>query len=210
MSNRKIGKGMGRKPASIGAYGTQDAIWRAVRELETFTQSTLTQHVNKDMVVNDATVRSYLVRLVAGEYLKVDKVAHHTGVCKKSTYTLVKDTGIETPRLRKDGTLVTQGLGREQMWRTIKILRDFDWKELALAASTAQCQVSEGAAKEYAIILEKAGYLVVSRQGKGSIRTRYRLLPSKYSGPRPPQIQRVKQLFDPNLNRVVWRRGGGE
>lgn len=208
MSARKPAKGMGRKPVSIGTYGTQDAIWRGIRERKTFTQADLTHHVNQDVPVNDTTVRSYLVRLVAGGYLKIDKTPHHTGVCEQATYTLLKDTGIETPRLRKNGERVTQGRGREQMWRSMKMLKDFDWQQLALAASTEACVVSGASAKEYASMLQQAGYLVLVRPGKGSIRARYRLLPSKYTGPRPPQVQRVKQLFDPNLNKVVWRRGG--
>jgi predicted ArsR family transcriptional regulator len=199
-------KKRGRKPASIGAYGTQDAIWRAIRELGKFTRDDLTHYINKEMAVNDMTVKSYLERLSNAGYLSVEK-SEPEGARSIAHYTLERDTGLETPRLRKDGSKVTQGLGREQMWRTMKMLREFNRKELALAASTEQCRVSEASANEYLSMLNQAGYLIISRPSKPGTCARYRFLPSKYTGPRPPQIQRVKQLFDPNLNKVVWRRG---
>ena len=178
------GRRRGRKPVHIGAYGTQDAIWRGVRELKTFTKDDLIIHISRDLKVCDATVDSYLTRLVRGGYLQVEKVPKHRGVCKLSRFTLIRDTGVETPRLSKAGAPVTQGRGRENLWRTMKILREFDFQELAAAASTEETSITPATA----------------------IRHRYKLLPSKYTGPRPPQIQRVKQLYDPNVDKVVWPR----
>jgi len=212
VATKQPAKGMGRKPVSIGQYGTQDAIWRAIRELLTFTQAQLVSYVNNKVEVNDHTVNSYLERLLNAGYLSVEKLPKHRGVCVESTYTLIKNTGVETPRLRKDGSKVTQGLGRECMWRSMKTLGEFDWLELVSVINADGYLVSEASAKEYCKILAQAKYLVVVRQGRGSIRSRYRLLPSKWTGPKPPQIQRTKSLFDANLNKVVWQRGpqGGD
>lgn len=203
------GKGMGRKPANIGQYGTQDAIWRAVREMVTFTPSQLVSKINKRLEVNDHTVKSYIERLLNANYLSVEKGAN---ICLESTYTLIKNTGTETPRLRKDGSKVTQGVGRECMWRSMKTLGEFCWLELVSVINADGYLVSEASAKEYCKVLAQAKYLIVVRQGRGSIRSRYRLLPSKWTGPKPPQIQRTKSLFDANLNKVVWQRGpqGGD
>jgi hypothetical protein len=209
---KRPARGMGRKPVNIGHYGTQDAIWRAIRELEAFTCEQLICHVSKDVAVNDHTVKSYLDRLVNADYLSIKKVPKHRGVCVEATYTLIKNTGVETPRLRKDGGKVTQGIGRECMWRSMKTLGEFDWLELVSVINADGYLVSEASAKEYCKVLALAKYLVVVRQGRGTIRSRYRLLPSKWTGPRPPQIQRTKSLFDANLNKVVWQRGprGGD
>jgi hypothetical protein len=34
--------------------------------------------------------------------------------------------------------------------------------------------------------------------------TRYRFLAARYSGPKPPMIQRIKAVYDPNRSEVVW------
>jgi len=209
MNTAKAAKGMGRKPATIGQYGTQDAIWQAVRELKSFTVADLIRHIDKSLTVNDYTVKSYLKRLEKGGYLQLDKTPKHRGACVEATYTLLKDTGVETPRLTKEGRPTIQGQGREQLWRSMKILGEFDFFELALAASTEACPVPQSTAKDYCKHLAKAGYLVTTRKGKGTIRARYRLLSSKNTGPRPPQVQRVKRVYDPNLNKVVWQENEG-
>jgi len=210
MTEPKAAKQRGRKPANIGHYGTQDAIWQAVRELKRFTRQDVICYVEaKGFAVNDATVNSYLKRLEKGSYLAVEKTPKHRGICQLATYTLERDTGVETPRLTKKGDPVTQGKGRENLWRSMKILREFDWRELALAASTNDHPVAPATAKQYCEILAKAGYLAVLRLGKGRKLSRYRLLDSKNTGPRPPQVQRIKQLYDPNLDKVVWSQQGG-
>lgn len=121
-------------------------------------------------------------------------------------YLLNNDTGVEAPRVRKDGTPVTQGQGRQQMWNSMSILKKFSAIELAFNASTEAHAIAPGEAKSYCAALCKAGYLV------GAANQHYRLIPSMWTGPQPPQIQRTKQIYDPNLRRVVWSRveGGAE
>lgn len=204
MSDAKPAKGKGRKPVSIGHYGTQDAIWRAVRELKSFTSADLICHINRDLTVNDGTVKSYLQRLVRGGYVTIARHGELHGARWEGTYTLERNTGVETPRLTRTGAPTVQGTGREQLWRTIKILREFDWRDLAIAASTQKCPIAEGTAKDYCKILAQAGYLAVVRASRPGTRARYKLIGSKNTGPRPPQIQKVKQLYDPNLDKVVW------
>lgn len=210
MSNTAPAKGMGRKPAHIGHYGTQDAIWKAVRELSTFTGNDLICHLDKALTVNDGTVKSYLKRLVKGGYLQAQPTDNRRGARQEYRYTLVKNTGVETPKLTRDGKPTVQGKGREQMWRAMKILRDFTYAELAMNASTPTCLVKPSTAKDYIKILFAAGYVVAVRPGKAKTPGRYKLLDSKYTGPRPPQIQKTKSLFDPNLDRVVWSNGGDQ
>lgn len=204
------GKGMGRKPASVGHYGTQDAIWQAIRALESFTLKDLICHVDRHLKVNDLTVKSYVQRLERGGYLNSTVIGQRAGCRQEHAYTLIRNTGVETPRLRQDGKPSEQGRGQEQMWRAMKILRDFDWRDLAIAAGTEEHPIAENTAKGYCVVLAAAGYLAVVRASKPGAKTRYRFVPSRNSGPRPPQVQRVKQLFDPNLNQVVWRQGGGQ
>jgi hypothetical protein len=97
------------------------------------------------------------------------------------------------------------------MWRTMKMLAAFTPSDIAIHASTDDVSVNKSDAKDYIGHLHKAGYLTVTKKAKpGCNQARYRLLPSKNTGPHSPQVQRIKQVFDPNLNKVVWREDDNE
>lgn len=183
---------------------TRDAIWAAIRE--TRGKGAAPNHpftlrdIWSETRASKDTVREYLTGLC------------RAGIVGKQTlgsYILVRDNGIEAPRVRRDGSEITQGRGRENIWRTIAILQEFTGRELALASSTAEHQVAVTEAETYCEILAKAGYLAIVVKGRPHHPARYRHLPSKFTGPKPPQVQRVKQLYDPNLKRVVWTEEAG-
>lgn len=206
MSQAVIGKAKGRKPVDMGIESSQDVIWTGVRTLGAFTQDELTIWIFNQghKAINDATVKSYLDRLRLGGYLNVEVETVSNTMCKYH-YTLLKNTGVETPRLSKKGKPVTQGRGRENLWRTMRVLNDFNFRELAAAASTEEQPVTEVASSDYVKHLCKAGYLhQISKSNKNGKLARYRLMPGRYTGPKPPQIQRTKQIYDPNLGEVVW------
>ncbi|MCK5295927.1 MAG: hypothetical protein KAJ75_03470, partial [Alphaproteobacteria bacterium] len=112
---------------------------------------------------------------------------------------LVKDVGIKAPRVTRDGKIVTQGKGTEQMWRTMRMLKAFTADELAVMASTEEIQVKPQTAKSYLKHICKAGYItVISTRPK-----RYRF--ARWTGCQPPMIQRLKTVFDPNLRQIMWQ-----
>lgn len=195
---------MGQKPIDKrNPLETREAIWAIIRRLITFTVRELYLETRCSM----EQVRDYVAGLTAAGYLEKRESAG---------YALVMDCGIEAPRVRRDGTEITQGKGREQMWLVMKVLDDFSALDLAVHASTEDVQVSEIDAKSYIHYLFKAGYLVTAYPGKpgnkagnGTL-SRYRLLPQKYTGPRPPMVQRIKQVYDQNLQKVIWRSAGGD
>ncbi len=197
-----------RKPAHLelaGGKGSRQRVWEAIRKHSgAFTSF----QIARKSGVHDETVSTYLFSLGAAGYLKGEDM---TGKPAKQwkTWTLEKDNGIEAPRVTRDGKPVTQGLGMESMWRTMRIIGDFNAAELAAHASACGINVSPASAKDYAGALRKAGYLVVvaeaTRRPGLSSTTRFRLGPGKYTGPRPPMIQRTSSLYDPNLCKVVWQ-----
>ena len=73
--------------------------------------------------------------------------------------------------------------------------------ELALAASTKVVAVKTATAADYLKFMLRAGYV---RRNAG----RYSFVRARDPGPLAPQIQRVKQVFDPNSKTVVWPKGG--
>lgn len=208
---------MSRKPVTeyIGGKGPRQRIWEAIRRLkaagnEAFTEDDIWRAVERAEVdIEMGAIRDYRRALVKAEILAEVTAPQDRRV--PGTYRLVVDEGIEAPRLRKDGSRVTQGLPQEQMWRTLRMLtHDIDAREMAAHASTPKHQVTEVAAHEYMDMLERAGYLECTRKGHGggvkARRSRYRLKPLRNTGPRPPMICRVSVVFDPNENRVVWAK----
>ena len=209
----KIGKKRGQKPialvAQAGYLKPQDAIWATVRKLKIFTQKDIDIRLNQDGVkgINSDTLRSYIKRLEKGGYVKIISSEMINNLAKRLTYELINDVGVHSPRITKDGKISLQGRGRENLWRSMKVLKTFDYVELTEAACTDEVTVKEGEAKDYVKHLFKAGYLiqVADHNPKTGTKSRYQLLKSKNTGALPPVIQRTKRVFDQNLREVVWR-----
>lgn len=193
-----------------GKYG-RAGLWAAMREMKTFTVRDLYQHTG----TGERTAWEYVKSLTKAGYLAL-RAAQQTNTGQSMhIYELVKDIGIEAPRVRRDGTEVTQGRVNEQMWRTMRILGDFSTEELAMTASTEEHPVKTDTARRYITHLTKAGYIRITRKGKGGgkntprLAARYKFIPAMYTGPKPPRVQRVRQIYDPNTKEVVWRSGKG-
>jgi len=205
---------MPRKPVSdrAGAEFTdaRAAVWAAIRKRKQFT----IEDLELDTRENNRTISTYVQSLKNGGILEM--VGHDTrgmnsqGVTKRKhmnrpgIFRLVKNVGSEAPRLQRDGTVVTQGSGTRNMWRVMKVLPSFDYRELANEASVDDVVVKLSAAKDYIHYLHKAGYLQLVRASKPGTAAQYRMIRSRFTGPKPPQIQRVKHVFDPNVGKVVW------
>lgn len=180
------------------------AFWRAICACgeATWTLSDIEKACNAAR----QTVREYIVRLEKGGYVDLVGVAPAT---RAKIWRRVK-TSAEAPRLQADGSPVVAGRGNAQLWRSMKMLGVFDVRELAISASTETTIVTPGAAADYVKHLERAGYLVVVTPAKPGHRpgtgrqARYRLVPSRNTGPKAPVIQKVKRVYDPNLRKVMW------
>lgn len=200
----------GRKPAHIelsGGKGPRQRVWEAIRKMRGAAFDLL--DVNPGDVPRE-TVRDYVLSLARAGHLET--VGERRRQHDRRRYRLVRDAGVEAPRVRRDGTPVTQGLAQEQMWRTLRRLRgDISALELAAHAGTSAAPVSPVAADDYLRNLARAGYLAITvagqGTGRGGVPTRYRLLPERNTGARAPMVCRSQALYDPNLGRVVWHDG---
>ncbi|WP_039017321.1 hypothetical protein [Halocynthiibacter namhaensis] len=172
----------------------QDGVWLVIRRLKQFTVTNITDETG----INRKTVTDYVKRLEAGKYLaKQDDFE----VTKR--FTLIRDGGVHAPRLKLDGKPVVQGTGNLNMWRTIRMVNQFNPRDLALQSSTDEVGVTEATARTYCTMLLKAGYLRVLQKAVPNKRQAiYKLI--RNTGPLPPQIQRVKQVYDPNIKEVVY------
>lgn len=182
---------------------TRDRAWAAMRELGDFT----VPQIRNETRLGIDTIREYVTGLAAAGYIEdTGETVHVRGGVHSRVYR-VRHPVRDTPRVRKDGTPVTQGRGRKQMWQTMRILGEFSARDLAVHASTEEHPVKEEEARDYAQYLDRAGYVVRVSGGDPGNPSRYRFLARQFTGPKPPQIQRVQQIYDPNLGRVVWREG---
>lgn len=197
---------MSRKPINLelsGGQSKRQRIWNLIRS---------TNEHGFDIAdvtpgdINIKSVRDYLAGLTNAGYLEcIEDDAPDKYPRKRLTYLLINDSGLEAPRVTKQGEKVTQGQGNEALWGAMQALGSFNARVLAEMAG-----VKENTVKTYCTMLQHAGYLTVDRRGKGigqgGIATQYRLLTSKVNGPRPPMITRLKAVYDPNIHKIVWQQ----
>ena len=187
----------GRRPADQPGAGRQD-MWLALKQVQgAFTVS----DIAKATKIHRTSVLRYLRALSAAGYLETTPVPNGLA----SSWRLVRDVGHHAPRVHYDGSAVTHGVVSQQIWQAMVGLKTFDYRELIQGASI---EIKEATAKDYCKRLLAAGYLRV--EVKANPHTdriaRYKLI--RPSGPKAPQIQRVRQVFDPNTGAVYAAEGG--
>ena len=188
-----VTKRTSRKPMDkLNGFDSREEMWKVIRVKKVFTVRDIHQETTLDI----SSVRDYIRGLTNAGFLSEDTTS------APATFTLIKDIGVDAPRVQKDGTLVTQGRGRINMWRVMHILQVFTAQELAVNASTPQCAVKLSSAEDYLRHLCRAGYLKRDKDG------RYTFLRHMFTGPKPPMVQRVKRVWDQNLKKVMWSDDG--
>lgn len=187
---------LGRLPADQAGAGRQE-IWLAIKAAE---GPVTVGNIAKATGVHRSPVLRYLKSLTAAGYLEF--TAAPAG--QPGSWRLVKDIGHHAPRVRFDGTKVTQGEITGQLWRAMYMLKDFSFRDLMQNASI---EISEATAKDYCKRLLAAGYLKVLRKADPHTArvAQYRLI--RHSGPKAPQVQRVRRVFDPNTGAVYMVEG---
>lgn len=110
---------------------------------------------------------------------------------------------MNAPRFGRDGKPAKIS-GQQQVWNAMRTISGgFDYRELALAASTDETLIAPSAAKTYLKHLLAAGYLNVVRPAKGNVPAVLALKQSVKNRPLAPQIMRTKYVWDPNIRSVV-------
>lgn len=202
---------MARQPIHITAAKPtgRDALWQAIRARREFTISQITA----DASCHNSSARAFVLALQAAAIVEdtgalaapvpaFNSRASQTQLRAK-IYRLANDVGEDTPRVRRDGTVSQAGRGREQLWRTLRYLRTFTARDLAIQASTEAVVIAEAEARFYCKMLTHAGYLSASG-GVEASGTVYTFVPTRNTGPLPPKIQRTKHVWDANLRKVIW------
>jgi len=205
---------MARRPARLeraGALTPRDRIWAAIRAFSHPTASGALFSPAEVMVMTALhadTVRTYIQGLAAAGYLQRHEAHRPFDQPRRefAQYRLVRDVGADGPRVTADGKPVTAGQGREGMWQSLRVLREFNADELALAASSASHVVSTEEAVNYLYHLRKAGYVAEAVPARPGTKARYRFVRSRNTGPRAPIVGRDKSVMDANTGEVAWQR----
>ncbi|MFH1028856.1 MAG: hypothetical protein V1791_12710 [Pseudomonadota bacterium] len=192
---------MGQKPVDKRSkYNTREYLWQLMLELKTFSARQLVMETRYHL----SSIKSYLKGLTAAGYLKAEKT---TGPASTWWYTIDPETApLEPPRVHADGTAVTQGQGRKNLWRTMKMQKEFTISQLIAFASTPTVKIALGEAEHYTEYLCRAGYVSLI---EGTSPRVYRFNSDRYTGPKAPMIQRVLNVYDANTGKVVWQSGQG-
>jgi len=93
------------------------------------------------------------------------------------------------------------------MWRSMKILKRFSLADLIACSCTEEHPIAVEEAKTYIQYLVRAGYLRKMTKGNADTAS-YMMI--RWTGPKAPMIQRIKQVWDQNLKVVVWPPAGGK
>jgi DNA-binding IclR family transcriptional regulator len=186
----------------VGGKSPRQHIWEAIRAINASPKELTTYAVARKSQQDDQAVRAYFRDMEkAGIVSKVRNVGR-----LDAEWTLLKDEGVEAPSITRGGKVSKYAGGAENIWRALRILGEFNAAEAAAAASVNGVTISEFGAQVYLSGLAKAGYLTRSGGTPGK-KTRFRLIPSRYTGPKHPIYQRdFNQVYDPNLDQVVWRK----
>lgn len=195
---------MAQKPIDKRSrLNTREHLWQVMLALKSFT----VKDVARETLYHASTVGDYLNCLAAAGIIQKEMTEPTRGIISVARYTIDPETApAEPPRVRADGSIVTQGMGRHNMWRTMKMMKEFTVAQLVAFASTEVVTIALLEAEYYCDYLSKAGYISAVT---GSSPRAYRFNADRYTGPKPPMIQRVLNVFDQNTGRVVWHSGKG-
>lgn len=177
----------------------RDAVWQAIRELSVppgaeFTQPDLFRRVDCGLDLIRDQLRRLVLAGIVGEVAPAVRLV-------RTRYRLLRDMGVEPPRLTAAGVLDETPTDQERMWAAMKVLPIFRVTDLQLATRVTSALT----VRAYVTRLHQAGYLAVVEPAIATKRTAsYRLLNSRNTGPRPPAIRRGKIVFDLNLGCQVW------
>jgi hypothetical protein len=182
----------------------RDAVWYHIRHLRFFSIIDLETATFDDKAtesVCNETIRTYVKALTKAKVLEISSPTQD-GFSTRQYWKLIDDKGVITPRINADGKFLPE-TAQQQIWRAIRILKKFTLDAL-IASTDKHAKITNTNAKRYVGYLNKAGYLKETKPANPNQRSTYTLIPSKNTGPKPPEVKQVKNLFDPNLNQVVW------
>lgn len=180
-----------------------DQLWKVMREVgsngRTFTVKDIEKQTRRQRFQD---VQDYVRRLEKANILEcVGKI--EAGAWKGSRQFKLAAAPRLTPSVDRSGKQVFRHRGQTQMWNAMRSLERFSKHDLALSASTEECDVKVSTAQRYIGALKTAGYFLILQESRPGHAAYYRLRPDMKTGPLPPRILRTKVVYDQNRNEIV-------
>jgi len=170
----------------------EDYLWSLMMERHDAGETFTIAEIHRLSSTTVQTVREFVERLFRGHFLEAVPGA------PVQSFRVAKPQA-ETPRVRKDGSLV-EGAGAAQcMWNAMRsaFRNGFDVIDLATFAATDDVPITLATAQVYVRTLAKAGYLIKLNK------TIWRLDPSRNTGPHAPMLLKTKLVYDPNKGDII-------
>jgi hypothetical protein len=186
---------------TAGGKVPKQHMWEAVREhQDNFTLRMIATASGQPLT----QVRAYIQAMKNAELVEL---VDSTVDAKDQRWRLVRDEGADHPRLRSNGQRSIHGLGLENLWRAMRILKKMTAAEAAEMASVNGVRVTQAYAINYFTLLVKAGYLIASDHDSKRDQT-FEFVRGMDTGPRHPVVQRTEsvQVFDANTDKVVYAK----
>lgn len=178
----------------------QQRIWEALRNMAGSSSYYL---VSRKTGIHHRTVKRYIDSLSVEGYLEVVGRIHG-----EPEFKLVRDNGVDCPRIKAGQQESFAETGQEIMWRTMRILGQFCASDLVFQAERTS-PIKLTTAQRFLKRLKRAGYFDVVCKSSPGVSEQYRLRSYMNTGPIAPIAQRDGQVFDPNLNQVTFMIGDG-
>jgi len=176
-------------------------MWEAVRENQAGFSLRIISAASGQPI---AQVKAYILAMRNAQLVEL---VDETGDVKDHRWRLVRDEGADHPRLRSNGQRSIHGLGLENLWRAMRILKKMTAAEAAEMASVNGVRVTQAYALNYFTVLVKAGYLIASNHDSKRAQT-FEFAHGMDTGPRHPVVQRMEsiQVFDSNTDKMVYSK----
>lgn len=174
-----------------------EQIWDMLR---TNNQELLVSDVCQKVDVSYFKAKSLLSSWVASGHVRRYQSINPKTKCRQKAYELLRDCGQEPPQVDGKGEPKSCS-GNELVWRTLRILKLCNANQIVASATDATATLNISAVRQYLRQLHMAGYLVMTEQVQGQLAV-YRLMHN--TGPRAPEVQRGKKVYDGNLGMVVY------
>ncbi|WP_199508595.1 MULTISPECIES: hypothetical protein [unclassified Psychrobacter] len=150
--------------------------------------------------INYDKAKAWLSALMCAGYVSREQIKL-TRKLPTYRYLLTRDIGQTPPRIDAKGAPKPVSVG-EAVWRTIRIIKTFNANQVIASGSTPERPLNSASVRQYLKELYNAGYLQIRQAGQAKQLAVYQLLHN--TGPKAPEIQRGKKVYDANLGMIVY------
>ena len=175
----------------------EDYLWSLMMERHEVDRSFTVADIRLKSSAAEPTVREFMGRLLLGGFIQA------IAAPPVQSYMVAKPQA-ETPRVRKDGSIIESAGAAQCMWNAMRTAfrTGFNALDLVSFASTDEVDVTLPVALTYIKKLNAAGYLIVITR-RAAAYTVWRLDPAMNTGPKAPMILKTQLVFDPNKGDII-------